>query len=118
MLFEELVQYVGSLATTYAIHGELPYATHERDGSLTFLWYLTRYLRLARTQYPDTYDLLAHDECWRTAILTVWGRAWLYLDTTSALPDLGEFDDAIEPLTLDPTLVEEIERLREAAGCD
>ena len=90
----------------------------ERDGILTFLWYVQRYLRLARLQYPDAYGLLVNDPCWRESVLTVWGRAWLYLTLTDDLPQLGIDDDLLYGLATDETLLEEIDRLRDAQGCN
>jgi hypothetical protein len=115
-LLDEVVQYANSLATSYAFQSELS-ETHERDGNLTFLWYVQRYLYLARTEFPETYEYLLSDECWREAILTVWGRAWIYLDATKDLDKLGVYDEEIEPLIADPMLLEEIQRMRDAHGC-
>ncbi|MGM0578405.1 MAG: hypothetical protein ACQEXJ_21955 [Myxococcota bacterium] len=116
-LMEETVQYVNSLATGYAFHDHYAGSVSERDGILTFLWYLERYLRLARLEHPDTYATLTDDPCWREAILTVWGRAWLYLDLTEDLPALGLDDDALLELVTAPELLQEIQRVREAEGC-
>lgn len=117
-LLEETLQYVNSLATGYAIQDFYRGSRSDRDGILTFLWYLQRYLRMARLTYPDAYDHLAGDACWRETILTVWGRAWLYLETTEGMPALGIRDDAIYPLATTPVLLEEIQRLRDLQGCN
>lgn len=116
-LFEEAVQYVNSLATAYAFHDYYGHSASERDGIMTFLWYLQRYLRLARMEHPDTYDFLSQDPCWRNAILTLWGRAWLYLYATEDLPNLGINDAKVRELVMDPLLLQEIEDLRAHAGC-
>ena len=119
MLFDEVVQYVNSLATDYAFADRRPsgYSTSARDGILTFLWYTTRYLHLARLDYPSAYTRIANDAVWRNAILTLWGRAWLYLGLTADDPSLGIEDDAIQALVMDPTLLDEIARLRALEGC-
>lgn len=122
MLFEEAVQYVNSLATAYAYSSELQstgFTVTERDGILTFLWYLTRYLRLARMSHPTAYQHILQGDggCWRDALLTLWGRAWLYLEATATMSHLGIEDDTIETLVKAPELLEEIQRVREAAGC-
>ena len=78
---EETLQYVNSLATSYAFGDQLAYSTSARDGILTFLWYTMRYLRLARLEHPQTYTLLTQNSCWRDLILNTWGRAWLYFGT-------------------------------------
>ncbi len=118
MLFEETVQYVNSLAVEWALVDQMPPGrrTSARDGILTFLWYVTRYLRMARTSFPSAYDRLANDPCWRNAILTVWGRAWLYLELTEGMTALS-IDDGLLGLATDPMLLEEIERLRDLEGC-
>ncbi|MCU0657291.1 MAG: hypothetical protein MUF64_19135 [Polyangiaceae bacterium] len=119
MLFEEQVQYVNSLATKYAFADQIKSnsSTSARDGILTFLWYVERYLRMARLGYPDAYARIADDACWRDAILTNWGRAWLYLEVTKDDPRLGINDAEIEALVLDPELLGEIQRLRDKSSC-
>lgn len=122
MLFDEIVQYVNSLATGLAFSGELGAggrSVSERDGILNFLWYLERYLRMARTDFPTAYAHLLNGDggCWRNAILTLWGRAWLYLEATSSMSQLGIDDDALMTLVTDADLLAEIQRLRDAAGC-
>jgi hypothetical protein len=122
MLFEELVQYVNSLATDYAIGdyiGRGGGSVSDRDGLLTFMWYVERYLRMARLMFPSAYEHLLNGNggCWRDAILTVWGRAVLYLEATDGMGGLGIDDDAIFALVTRPELLEEIERLRTAEGC-
>jgi hypothetical protein len=119
MLFDEVVQYVNSLATEYAFSDRRTsgYSTSARDGILTFLWYLERYLHMARLDYPSAYARIANDALWRDAILTLWGRAWLYLGLTQDDPSLGIDDDAIKALVMDATLLDELERLRTLAGC-
>lgn len=116
-LLEETVQYVNSLATSYAFHDAIDGRVSARDGILTFLWYVERYLALARTDYPDAYALLSTDACWREAILTVWGRAWMMLGLTEDLSQLGLADVALEELVTQTVMLEEIDRLRVAAGC-
>lgn len=119
MLFEELVQYVNSLATDYAIGDYLAMggrSVSDRDGLLTFMWYVERYLHMARLDYPAAYAQITN-ACWRDAILTVWGRAVLYLDATEGMGALGIDDDVIMGLVTNPELLDEIERLRTAEGC-
>jgi hypothetical protein len=116
LLFDELVQYVNSLATGYAFSDV--FMTGGRR-LLTFLWYTERYLRMARLDFPTAYAHLLDGDAgrWRRAVLTIWGRAWLYLEQTEALTSLGINDDVLESYVTDPDLLEEIERLRMAEGC-
>jgi hypothetical protein len=117
-VLEETVQYVNSLATdfyTRDFRGNM--SVSARDGILTFLWYIERYLQMARTTFPEAYERLTTDACWREAVLTVWGRAWLYLEASRASQNLGINDDVIENLVKTPELLDEIARLREAHGC-
>ena len=116
-MLEETTQYVNSLATAWATRDFYQNSASERDGILTFLWYVTRYLKMARTDYPDAYALLSQDPCWRRGILKVWGRAWLFLSLTEGESRLGIDDDALEALVLDAELLSEIERLRTIEGC-
>ena len=119
LLFDEVVEYVNSLATAYAYADQQPRGqrTSARDGILNFMWYLERYLHLARTMYPAAYARISGDMCWRDAILTVWGRAWLYLEATRGMTSLGISDAALMPLVTNPELLDEIERLRTLSSC-
>ncbi len=113
MLLEEAVQYINSIATGYAFEDQMKGSSvSDRDGILTFMWYVERYLKMAREKYPDAYKLLSQDACWRHGILTVWGRAELYVDKTKNSTSLGIDDEAIEKLMKVPELVNEIDLLR------
>jgi len=78
-----------------------------------------RYLRMARLDYPAAYSQILDGDggCWRNAVLTVWGRAWLYLGVTEGMSHLGINDAALLALDMDPDLLAEIQRLRDAEGC-
>ena len=116
-VLEEVVQYINSLATGYAFNDYYSGSVSERDGILTFLWYMQRYLRMARLDYPDAYAHVAQSSCWREAILTSWGRAWMFLSATEGYSQLGLRDDFLETLVRDADLYSEIQRLRELHGC-
>ena len=112
-VLEEATQYVNSLATGLAFEDQYTgVKVTERDGILTFLWYIERYLAMARTEYPEAYALISEDPCWRQATLTVWDRGWFYLRATEGMASLGIHDAEIEPLVNDPELVAEIDALR------
>jgi len=82
-VLEEATQYVNSLATALAFKDAFAGSkSSDRDGILTFLWYIERYHLMARTEIPSAYTLLSGDACWRQATLSVWDRAWFYLDAT------------------------------------
>jgi hypothetical protein len=119
MVLEETLQYVNSLATDWAFRDQLRrgQSISARDGLLTFFWYLTRYLRLARTEHPDMYEQIISAPCWREATLTIWGRGWLYLALTEDLPALGLRDEVLLDLVSAPELLAEIDALRDAGGC-
>lgn len=117
MLLEEAVQYVNSLATSYAFEDHIRGSTSALDGILTFLWYTERYLRMARLDYPAVHDKLTQDPCWRKAILTMWGRAWLLIDKAESHDSLGIRDSKLFSLVRDPDLLKEIDRVRQAHGC-
>jgi len=120
-VMEEALQYVNSIATGYAFTNELMSrgSVSERDGILTFLWYVMRYLRMARLDFPAAYEHILNGDggCWRELVLTVWGRAWLYLEVTRGMGHLGIDDDVLEGLVMDADLLSEIQRLRDAEGC-
>ena len=111
-VLEETTQYINSLAVAYAFNDYYSASVSERDGILTFLWYVTRYLKMAREDYPQAYNFILNNDCWRELTLTLWGRAWRYLELTDGMNTLGINDRAIKArLTND--LVSEIDRLRE-----
>lgn len=112
-VLEEATQYINSLATDWALRDQLRFSISARDGLLTFLWYIERYLHMARNQFPSAYARLSGDACWRQAILTVWGRGWFYLDLTADIQQLGIDDDTIERLVLTPELLNEIDLIRQ-----
>ena len=117
LLLEEAFQYVNSLATNYAFNDRYSGSISGKDGLLTHLWWVMRYLKYARNNYPSTHSFLLGDACWREAILTLWGRAWLYLDLTANMGNLGINDAALSALVDDPSLLSEIEAVRRAEGC-
>ncbi len=112
-VLEEATQYVNSLATAYAFEDRYRGTrVSERDGILTFQWYIERYLKLAKATYPQAYKLLTEDPCWRKATLTVWDRGDFYLEQTRAMQNLGIDDVAIKALVDTPELKAEIDALR------
>jgi hypothetical protein len=118
MLLEEAYQYVNSLASAYAFSDQYENSQSERDGILTFLWYVERYLHQARTTDEATYNALVQSECWRTAILTLWGRAWIYVELTKDMGQLGINDEEILAAATNTELLHEIDLIREAHGCE
>lgn len=117
MLLEEVAQYVNSLAVDYAFADQSPFSTSAEDGILTFLWYMTRYIHLARLQHPTVYKYLSENACWRQATLSIWGRAWLYLDKTKGNAKLNLKGTMLRQLVDHPDLLDEIGRLRQIEGC-
>ncbi len=117
MLLEEVAQYVNSLAVDYAFADQSQFSTSAEDGILTFLWYMTRYIHLARTQHPAVYKYLSENQCWRHATLSIWGRAWFYLDKTKGNTKLNLKGAMLRQLVDHPDLLDEIQRLRQIDGC-
>lgn len=119
-VLEETTQYINSLAVGLAFRDQLPNGqiTSARDGLLAFLWYIERYLHLARTENTAAYDYIINNACWRDAILTIWGRAWLYLEATKDMRNLEIYGDQFEAALLRPELLDEIARVRAAEGCE
>lgn len=112
-VLEEASQYVNSLASALAFQDQYQGTkVSERDGILTFLWYIERYLAMARTDYPAAYKFLSEDSCWRQATLSVWDRGWFYLKATKGMSNLGMDDGALETLVTDKVLTSEIDALR------
>jgi hypothetical protein len=112
-VLEEATQYVNSLATALAFQDAYQGTkTSERDGILTFLWYIERYLQMARTDYPAAYTALSGDPCWRQATLSVWDRGKFFLEATKSIGALEIDAAALEALVDDPALTAEIDALR------
>jgi hypothetical protein len=112
-VLEEATQYVNSLAASLAFEDQYKNTkTSERDGILTFLWYIERYLAMAHTDYPEAYALISEDACWRQATLSIWDRGWFYLRATEGKATLGIDDADIKALVTDPELTAEIDALR------
>ena len=112
-VLEEAAQYVNSLATALAFQEQ--YAgtrASERDGILTFLWYIERYLAMARADNPEAYELISEDACWRKLTLTIWDRGWFYEKATEGMDTLGIDDAELATLVNEPALTAEIDALR------
>lgn len=118
-VIEESFQYVNSLATAYAFADQYPNGQRvsERDGILAFLWYVERYLYLARTSEPAIYASITGNECWRRAILTLWGRAWRYLELTRGQTRFEILAPRFMQEVMAPELLQEIQRVRVLQGC-
>lgn len=112
-VLEEATQYVNSLATALAFQEQYAGSNaSERDGILTFLWYIERYLAMAHTDYPEAYQVISDDPCWRQATLSIWDRGMFYLRATKNVAGLGLDDTNIESLVNEPSLLAEIDALR------
>lgn len=116
MLIEELAQYVNSLAIAYyfADH-RYAGASSDRHAMLTLLWWNQRYLRKIRLEQPEQYAYLLANEAWLELVVTLWGRAWMYLRTE--LEGMQPDSDQLHHLVQEPVVLEEIARLRWALGC-
>jgi len=110
MLLEETVQYAGSLAWKYYVDDIEKTRGSGKHGMLQWLWWNERYLKLVREEYPDEHEFFI--EHWAEVFLTVWGRAWRYLDTPSMLYNADEYDDLLELVT-DDLMLGEVQYVRE-----
>ena len=110
MLLEETVQYSGSLAWKYYVDDIEKTRGSGKHGMLQWLWWNERYLKLVREEYPAEHEFFI--EHWAEVFLTVWGRAWRYLDTPSMLYNADEYDDLLELVT-DDLMLGEVQYVRE-----
>ena len=109
---EEFVQYVHALAASYCTvdHPELEGSTSDRDGVLTFMWYMETYLAIARDKHPADYRKIMRARGLRPAILDTWRRAEYWLAVTKGvLP--GIHDVELEQRVREPKNLQEIQRL-------
>ncbi len=114
-LIEEYVQYINSLAYAYYFQDYFRPSSH-RHAMLTWMWWCQRYLRKIRTEHPDQYDYLYQNKVWLELILTLWGRAWMYLRTK--YPGMQPDTDYLHQLVQEPDMLAEIQRIRDACDCD
>jgi len=115
MLIEEYVQYVNSLAYAYYFQ-DYYRVSSDRHAMYTFMWWNERYLRKIRNEHPDQYAYLLSNKKWLELILTLWGRAWMYLctDIAGMQPD----SDYLHQLVQEQEMLSEIQRIRDACDCN
>jgi hypothetical protein len=96
-VLDELNQYIHSLAIAYCYNDfrRRGMRTSARDGVLTFMYYVEKYLQVARTAHPTDYDRILADENAVHAMDVLWGRANLYLQQTQGMTALGINDAMI-----------------------
>ena len=114
-LIEEFVQYINSLATAYYFQ-DYNRPDSNRHAMLTWLWWCQRYLRKIRNEHPDQYEYLFANKVWLELILTLWGRAWMYLRTD--YPGMQPDSDQLNQLVQEQEMLSEIQRIRDACDCD
>lgn len=115
MLIEEYVQYINSLACAYYFQ-DYNRPSSDRHAMLTWMWWNERYLRKIRNEHPDQYEYLFNNTEWLELILTLWGRAWLYLSTN--FPGMQPDSDYLQQLVQQQVMLSEIQRVRDSCGCD
>jgi hypothetical protein len=114
-LIEEYTQYVNSLAYAYYFQDYFR-PSSDRHAMYTWMWWNERYLRKIRNEHPDQYEYLFTNKIWLELILTLWGRAWLYLST--GLAGMQPDSDYLHQLVQQQEMLEEIQRIRDACDCD
>lgn len=113
-VLEELTQYLHSLETAIALKQYLDPEDRlsAQDGLLTFMWYLQRYLAVARQQNPLWYAVFMKDDCWSKLTVSLWHRAQQQLATIANDKRLGIDAEALAALIANPVLSREIQILR------
>lgn len=114
-LIEEYNQYVNSLAFAYYFQ-DYNRASSDRHAMYTWMWWNERYLRKIRNEHPDQYEYLFNNKVWLELILTLWGRAWLYLSTD--LPGMQSDTDYLHQLVQQQEMLKEIQKIRDACDCE
>ncbi len=114
-LIEEYVQYVNSLAMAYYFK-DYNRASSDRHALYTWLWWNERYLRKIRNEHPDQYQYLLNNKVWLELILTLWGRAWLYLSTN--IEGMQPDSKYLHQLVQEEVVLSEIQRIRDACNCN
>jgi hypothetical protein len=113
MLLEEFVQYTHQLAAAHCTidvdptMGEDTYIP-DRDGVLTFMWYLETYLAIARDKHPADYRKMMKARGLRVALLDTWRRAEYWLAHTTSAPP-GTKSALLEQRMREPSSIREIE---------
>jgi hypothetical protein len=114
-LIEEYVQYVNSLAMAYYFI-DYTRASSDRHALYTWLWWNERYLKKIRNEHPDQYKYLLDNKVWLELILTLWGRAWLYLST--GIEGMQPDSDYLHKLVQEEVMLSEIQKIRDACNCN
>ncbi len=114
-LIDELVEYINSMAFAHYFQDQIR-ASSRRHALLGWLWWTERFLRKIRLEHVDQYDYVVENEEWRKLILTLWGRAWLYLET--GYPGQQPDTDYLTELVQQEEVLTEIQTIRDKCGCD
>lgn len=118
LLLEEFNQYTHSLAAAYFLDDhddERKFYSSTTSATLAFRWYTMRYLHLARTKYPEVYEVITGSSCNVDTILTLWDRSSFYLDVVRDHGALNQRSNALAYRAVEETseLRNEIATLRE-----
>ncbi len=116
-LVEEYSQYINSLAFAYYFRDyNLDRASSHRHALLGWLWWMERFLRKIRVEHEDQYAYVSENKEWREFILTLWGRAWLYLRTD--YPGMQPDSDQLTALVQQEEVLAEIQYIRDKCDCN
>jgi hypothetical protein len=121
-VLDEMNCYINGMGAIGVVGEYIPYGISGRDGAVAFMYYLELYLKLARTQYPDVYQQIKDDVDYVEMIKIQWLRMHFLLIYAADLhPEIGLYDDEIEPLLYADENQSEIEMLigheLEASNC-
>lgn len=114
MVLEEENAYTYSVLTAVAVADQLPGNTSVsiRDGLMVFIYYVEAYLKLARTQKPDTYRAITGNKALTQAVVRLHDRAACALSLTAGHDNLGIADGELWPHVFGEQALGEVERLR------
>ncbi len=114
MLLDELNAYTYSLFTAIAIADQLPKNIKQssRDGLLVFMYYLQRYLSLARRTHTATYKAILKSPALRKTIVELYDRAACVVELSSPYTQLGINDGMLREHVYGDKALTEIRALR------
>jgi hypothetical protein len=109
-LLDEQSAYLTELAAVSLVGEYYPgLGVSLRDGSVAFLYFVTVYLRVARTEHPALYQQLRDSAAYRDAVATQWLRTFFFLEYADAFPNLGIHDAVYRAELSRPETLAEIE---------
>lgn len=111
-LLDEWNAYLNGMAAIGVVGDQVPaFGISGTDGALAFAYYVELYLRVARTQHPDTYSSIKSDPAFSDLLRLQWNRMHFFLAIAQKYPKLSIHAGEIASLVYAPGNQSELEKL-------